>query len=302
MGELWRAENGFPGRELAAYAAAYGDRFDLFDARRPFFQCPALAAKKASSTAQLVAYRAAGIGRTLFDHTTAAESPALPPAEAARWLITAQMYDTGGLKTEYTKTKGSKAGLGNRFACAVVEGQTLHETLLLNTVVYDPAAEQPWMTTGRDRPVWEADEPPDPEPDERPPHGWTDLLTWPSRRILLKNGQDGQDALITGVVLTPGTRLKADLADVELMAAFSRPWLKGSKRGPLEPVLLQDVTGVWRHSRDLLLAADPVVAEYQRPPGPAQGHLDAHPRRGTRAAPPSPPRPDSRSCRRSPDS
>ena len=137
-GELWRAENGFPGRELAAYAAAYGDRFDLFDARRPFFQCPALAAKKASSTAQLVAHRSAGIGRTLFDHTTAAESPALPPAEAARWLITAQMYDTGGLKTEYTKTKGSKAALGNRFACAVVEGQTLHETLLLNTVGVRP--------------------------------------------------------------------------------------------------------------------------------------------------------------------
>ena len=152
----------------------------------------------------------------------------------------------------------------------MVEGQTLHETLLLNTVVYDPAAEQPWMTTGRDRPVWEADEPPDPEPDERPPLGWTDLLTWPSRRILLRNGQDGQDALITGVVLTPGTRLKADLADVELMAAFSRPWLKGNKRGPLKPVLLQDVTGVWRHSRDLLLAADPLwrsTSTYRRKPG-----------------------------------
>ena len=71
-------------------------------------------------------------------------------------------------------------------------------------------------------------------------------------------GRDQQDAVITGVVLTPGTRLKADLAEVELMAAFSRPWPKGNKRGPLEPVLLQDVTGVWRHSRDLLLAADPL--------------------------------------------
>jgi CRISPR system Cascade subunit CasA len=257
-GELWRADNGFPGPELAAYADAYGDRFNLFDARRPFYQCPALASKQASNTAQLVAFRAAGIGHTLFDHTTAAESPALSPAEAARWLITAQMYDTGGLKTNYTKDKGSKAGPGNFFACAVVEGQTLHETLLLNTVVYDPAAEHPWMTTGRDRPVWEADEPPDPEPDERPPLGWTDLLTWPSRRILLSSGQDRQDTLITGVVLTPGTRLKANLADVELMAAFSGPWLKGNKRGPLGPIVLQDVTGVWRHSRDLLLAADPL--------------------------------------------
>jgi CRISPR system Cascade subunit CasA len=257
-GELWRAQNGFPGQELAAYADSYSDRFDLFDARRPFFQCPALAAKEASTTANLVAYRSAGIARTLFDHTTAAESPALSPAEAARWLITAQMYDTGGLKTPYTKDKSSIAGLGNRFACTLVEGETLHETLLLNALVYDPAAEQPWMTSRHDRPVWEADEPPDPEPDERPPLGWTDLLTWPSRRILLRNGRDRQDTLITGVVLTPGTRLQANLAEVELMAAFSRPWLKGNKRGLLEPVLLQDVTGVWRHSRDLLLAADPL--------------------------------------------
>ena len=140
---------------IGSLCRVYGDRFDLFDDRRPFFQCPALAAKEASTTANLVAYRSAGIARTLFDHTTAAESPALSPAEAARWLITAQMYDTGGLKTQYTKDKGSIAGLGNRFACAVVEGETLHETLLLNTLVYDPAAEQPWMTSGRDRPVWE---------------------------------------------------------------------------------------------------------------------------------------------------
>jgi CRISPR system Cascade subunit CasA len=257
-GELWRAENGFPGQALAAYADAYGDRFELFDARRPFFQCPALAVKETSSTARLVAYQAAGISRTLFDHTTAAESPALSPAEAARWLITAQMYDTGGLKTRYTTAKGSKAGLGNRFACVVVEGETLHETLLLNTFVYDPAAEEPWMTSRLDRPVWEADEPPGPEPDERPPLGWTDLLTWPSRRILLRTGRDRRDALVTGVVLTAGTRLTANLADVELMAAFSRPWLKGNKRGPLEPLLLEDVTGIWRHSRDLLLSADPL--------------------------------------------
>ena len=84
------------------------------------------------------------------------------PRRAARWLITAQLYDTGGLKTPYTKDKSSKAGLGNRFACTLVEGETLHETLLLNTLVYNPAAEQPWMTSRRDRPVWEADELPIP--------------------------------------------------------------------------------------------------------------------------------------------
>jgi CRISPR system Cascade subunit CasA len=48
-GELWRAENGFPGQELAAYAETYSDRFNLFDDQRPFFQCPSLTAKPRST-------------------------------------------------------------------------------------------------------------------------------------------------------------------------------------------------------------------------------------------------------------
>jgi CRISPR system Cascade subunit CasA len=258
-GELWQAERGFPCEDLAAYAAAYGSTFELFDSSRPFLQCPALAGKKASSTATLVAYRATGSNTTLFDHTTAGEMPVLAPAEAARWLVTTLMYDTGGTKTPYTTTRFSETGLGNRFGCVVVEGASLHETLLLNTVIYDPAAERPWMTSRQDRPAWEADQPPGPEPDERPPYGWTDLLTWPSRRILLRPTQHAEDhAAVTGVVLAPGTRMRASLADVELMAAFTRPWRKGSLRGPLQPIVLEDVSGVWRHSRDLLLSGEPL--------------------------------------------
>jgi CRISPR system Cascade subunit CasA len=258
-GELWHAERGFPVKDLASYAAAYRDRFELFDSSRPFMQCPALAGKEASSTAKLVAYRAAGSNTTLFDHTTAGEMPIVAPAEAARWLVTTQMYDTGGTKTPFTKTRTSETGLGNRFGCVLVEGASLHETLLLNTVIYDPAAGRPWMTSPQDCPAWETDQPPGPEPDERPPSGWTDLLTWPARRVLLRPGHDYEGRLaVTGVVLAPGTQMRASLVDVELMAAFTRPWLKDKGRGPMKPITLGDVSGVWRHSRDLLLSGEPL--------------------------------------------
>ncbi|MCZ9339614.1 type I-E CRISPR-associated protein Cse1/CasA, partial [Streptomyces sp. TRM76130] len=69
--------------------------------------------------------------------------------------------------------------------CVLVEGASLHETLLLNMQLYQPEAELPPRTTAQDRPVWEASQPPNPEPDARAPLGWTDLLSWPSRRILL---------------------------------------------------------------------------------------------------------------------
>ncbi|MCZ9341096.1 type I-E CRISPR-associated protein Cse1/CasA, partial [Streptomyces sp. TRM76130] len=84
------------------------------------------------STAKLVAHRATGSNRTLFDHTTADQRPLLQPAEAARWLVTTQAYDTSGTKQPYRTERSAEGGLGNRFGCVLVEGASLHETLLLN--------------------------------------------------------------------------------------------------------------------------------------------------------------------------
>lgn len=253
--QLWEAVDGFPKKELATYQREYASRFDLFHPRMPFFQCPALDITP-GSTAKLVAHRATGSNRLLFDHTTAEERPPLRPAEAARWLVTTQTYDTSGTKQPYRTDKSSEGGLGNRFACVLVEGSTLHETLLLNLLPYDPDAEQPRSTTPEDRPVWERPEPPAPEPDSRLSHGWTDLLTWPSRRILLSTTVIEGQTWVDGVALTPGTRLQGELIDYEAMAAYRRPWHKGTSRAGLRPVSLDELRGVWRHSQEFLLSSE----------------------------------------------
>ncbi|HKS45436.1 MAG TPA: type I-E CRISPR-associated protein Cse1/CasA [Amycolatopsis sp.] len=259
---LWAA-HGLPTDPLRTYVGKFPNHFDLFHPERPFFQCPALASCSMSGTAKLVPFRAAGNNVTLFDHTTAADRPMLSPAEAARWLVTVQAYDTGGTKTPYRTVKSSERAPCNQFGCVLVEGATLKETLLLNMPTYEPESEMPMMTTADDRPAWETS-PPRAEPKSRDPLGWTDLLTWPSRRILLSSRTEGGNTVVDGVIITPGTRLRGELRHVELMAAFQRPARKprSKKPQPFSPVRLRERQGVWRHSQELLLAGDP---DRQRP-------------------------------------
>ncbi|MFI9388974.1 type I-E CRISPR-associated protein Cse1/CasA [Kutzneria sp. NPDC052558] len=255
--ELWSRRR-LPFAPLHAYLTEHRARFDLLDQDRPFLQCPKLGVKAWSSAAKLVPFRASGNNVTLFDHTTDAETVALPLAEAARWLVTAQAFDPGGMKTPFDKDKSSERAPCNYFGVVVVEGATLRETLLLNTHEYSPDDERPPMTGPDDRPAWEDPQAPRAEPDLRPPLGWTDLLTWPSRRILLGASEHDGRPVVDKVVITPGVRLRSQLPEVELMAAFRQPTLNGKpkKDAPLLPVRLREVRGVWRHSVELLLAGD----------------------------------------------
>lgn len=249
--QLWRAP-ALPGEPVLAYLGAFGDRFDLLHPQRPFLQCRALATLAVGSPAKLIPYRAVGNNVTLFDHTTASDQVRLEPGEAARWLVTLQAFDPGGMKTPFTKDKSSVRAPCNDFGVVLVEGASLKDTLLLNALVYDPDHGRPEPTSDRDRPVWEEPDDPAPEPYSRAPNGWTDLLTWPARRVLLTGTATGVD----GVVITPGTRLAASLPDDELMAAFRVP--RGprgvpKKDAPLLPVRLHPLRGVWRHSAELLM-------------------------------------------------
>ncbi|MER7003893.1 type I-E CRISPR-associated protein Cse1/CasA [Dactylosporangium sp. NPDC000555] len=283
--ELWRAE-GLPAEvpddtgepptdaRLAKYLAQYRDRFALFDVERPFFQCPAVAGVSPSSAAKLVPYRAAGNNVTLFDHTTADDEVRLTPAEAARWLVTLQAYDPGGMKSPYKTVKSSEQAPGNRFGMVLVEGGNLKETLLLNLMRYEPAGEKPRRTRRDDRPVWETDSP-GPEPDIREPLGWTDLLTWSSRRVWLVPREIDGETYVDQVVITPGDKLNAELQDNEWMAAYRRYPVqkKGTRKpskpsyGPWYPVRLRVNRGVWRHTQELLLAPSGVEEVHQQRPG-----------------------------------
>lgn len=246
-------------RAFEDYLATVADRFDLFHTTRPFLQTPALSEKAWGNVTQLLPHRATGNNATLFDHTTTADRVTLSPAQAARWLVTLQAFDVGGLKTPYRVDKSSEAGLANRFATTLLEGSTLRETLLLNLPIYHPHAGYPRPTSAADCPTWEYEHPPGPEPDKqgRAPNGWTDMLTWPSRRVLLHPAHTDQGVRVDGVIITPGTRLRTELTDSELMAAFryktKRQRGKVVKTGQAQPVVLEELRGVWRHARELLV-------------------------------------------------
>ncbi|MFG1879406.1 type I-E CRISPR-associated protein Cse1/CasA [Sphaerisporangium sp. NPDC049003] len=254
-GQLWAAER-FPADPLRSYLDPHRHRFDLFHPRLPFMQCAELASLSRATAAKLVPYRAVGNNVTLFDHTTSADRVVLSPEEAARWLVTLHAFDPGGMKTPYEKDKSSERAPCNWFGVVLVEGRSLKESLLLNAPVYRPDYEKPAMTTPEDRPVWEEREGPSPRPDKRTARGWTDLLTWPSRRVLLSANGSGGSTMVDGVVITPGTRLDARLPDEEMMAAFRRPRdAKGrfKRDAPMLPVQLHPLRGIWRHSVELLL-------------------------------------------------
>jgi CRISPR system Cascade subunit CasA len=265
--DLWEAES-IPTDPLRKYLERRRDRFDLFHPEVPFMQCAELRSLTSATAAKLVPYRAVGNNVTLFDHTTSHDKVVLTPHEAARWLVTLQAFDTGGMKTPYEKDKSSERAPCNWFGVVLVEGQNLKETLLLNAMVYLPDYEKPYMTTSEDRPIWEATGP-SPRPDKRTARGWTDLLTWPSRRVLLFARESGGSSVVDGVVITPGTRLDAKLPDEEKMAAFRMPKdAKGKfKAGaPMLPVRLYPLRGVWRHSVELLLSDPREENRYRQRP------------------------------------
>jgi CRISPR system Cascade subunit CasA len=256
-GALWSAGQ-LPPDPVRRYVGLYRDCFDLFHPQRPFMQCVGLAAVAPSTPAKLVPYRAVGNNVTLFDHTTSADRVVLSQPEAARWLVTSQAFDPGGMKTPYQKDKSSERAPCNLLGVVLVEGGNLKETLLLNALVYLPDYEKPTMTTPGDRPVWEDRDGPSPVPGKRSAHGWTDLLTWPSRRILVSPGRKDGTTVVDGVVITPGTRLVASLPDEEVMAAFRRPRdTKGRPKrdAPMLPVRLRPGRGIWRHSVELLMTS-----------------------------------------------
>lgn len=269
-GRLWD-EKQLDAEAIRDYLTGVKGSFDLFDLQRPFFQCPTLEASGDANPAVLLPFAANGNNVTLFDHHHSERKPVLPAAVAARWLVTLQAFDVGGAKsydvvTSTSKEKYAKAAPLSPLACIQVTGDTLRDTLLLNLVPYDTRLGVP-IPCDHDAPVWERT-PPDPAPAERVPHGYLDLLTWPSRRIRLTPvtlDEPQTELLVAAVILTPGDRWP-DPIDVhesgETMAAFR----KNPKAKPGEiawrPLRLEEDRALWRNATALLATG---IDDVQRP-------------------------------------
>ncbi|MFD4347426.1 type I-E CRISPR-associated protein Cse1/CasA [Streptomyces coelicoflavus] len=198
----------------------YGDRFRLFDAERPFAQVAGLEALsgETKTAAQLVPSVASGNNVPLFSTLSEADELLLAPGDAALWLLHTHCWDTASIKTGAVgdpqankgKTTGNPTGPLGQMGVVVPTGQTLYETLLLNTPIWPDGLEP------GDRPQWAWDERPAglgcKSPSEvawsqRPVTGLLDLLTFQARRIRLITCETEQGLRVHRAIVSAGDRL-----------------------------------------------------------------------------------------------
>lgn len=205
-GTLWDQPT-LPVDLIDGYLDEWSHRFDLLDLHHPFMQVAGLRASKLSGLTKIVTD--VPDGHAFFTTREGAQLQSMSFAEAARWLVHTQAFDVSGIKTGAIgdpRVKGGKGypigtGWAGRCGHVVVEHRTLRDTLLLNLVLEPKSPD-----AADDLPLWERPPlGPAVEKDHPVPVGQADLLTWPSRRILLQHN----GIQVTDVLLTNGDRLDA---------------------------------------------------------------------------------------------
>ena len=238
---------------LAAYFRRWHTRFDLFDEHHPFYQAPSLEFRYERPITQLTHELASGGNpATLFDHTV---EPALTPAQAARYVVAHQSFALGSLITfeqgqDRRRYGSADAAPLTKAAVAVVKGQTLFQTLMLNLHCYNAADAEPFeFDQDKDIPAWERGK--EPEPVDRYPSGYLDLLTWQSRRIRVhpETDQSGH-TMVRSVVIMKGEQFPDGWTSRqgETMVAFRRNPNAGPGQDPWPPLTFREERAVWRDS------------------------------------------------------
>lgn len=224
---------------VGRYLDRWRDRFDLFDSEHPFFQPEVDPAVAPTSVATLVADWSSGRNTTLIDHHRDDRPPDLTPAEAARALTTAQAFQLKGGRSRpfYRRAAPLAGGL-----VALLAGETLRDTILLNGVPYDPERGLPIPSTDDDRPCWERDADRLPHPDGTTPDGWLDLLTWLPRAVRLIPDDDGA---VRRCVIHQHLALPSDIFDPHIPMR--------DRDGELVRVRPAEGRALWRQADSILL-------------------------------------------------
>lgn len=239
-------------------------RFDLFDARQPFFQTAALAVEESKAVSMAKLLFQSDNNPLLWDHLYAANPPPIRAAQAARLLVMYQAFDTAGLITGVGAEKSAKAAPLIQCAVLIVRGANLFETLTLNLHCYSPEDGVPWdFDRARDRPAWERDE--GVLPEERYPDGYLDLLTWQSRRIRLwPEAEASGRLLVRRATVMKGFQFPAgwSRAGRETMVAFTKRLKPQPGQDPNPALRFQADRALWR---DSLALFESTGAEAARP-------------------------------------
>lgn len=201
--------------EGVSYFDEWADRFFLLG-ERPFFQVPGLqyvGSKPYSPVSEMIA-DVPKPDKYLFSMRDLRAADSLLPAEAARWLVFLQAYDTAGIKTPVEgnthvnkgKVYAPKGMLGTGWLGGIgglyAEGRNLFETLMLNWVLYDTKFDSEryrLFGNNQDIPVWEREDPPSTDlNDQNRFVGPVQAMTWQSRRVRLVPSED--NARIIGIM------------------------------------------------------------------------------------------------------
>lgn len=239
--ELWQAGR-LPAEPFTTYVAEWRERFDLCHPQRPFFQTPGLKDAKPVSVYRLAFVQ--GNNATLFDHRTESEEAGLPPDVAARLLATYQAFAIGGGVSKPFNLSHSPVAREGGFLC-LVNGPSLFHTLMLNAIA---VTNQPF-TKGNDHPTWELDDPPEPARNAVPV-GYTDYLTWQSRRVELVP-DPGSELCFSRVRMLQGQAPSDVVAGREPMCAYQQ-----DKKGQFRAVGFREGRALWRDSHTLLAAGE----------------------------------------------
>jgi len=232
---LWSAGR-WDATQVEEYLECWHARFDLFDEERPFYQATDLDFPTPKSIINAIPQMASGNNATLFDHHLEGQGATLDPAQAARTLLTVQAFGLGGLSGQ--KERPYTDAPWGRGVIFLMEGDTLFETLALNLFPPNPDQQQP-----DDCPAWECNDPFSPSREH--PHGYLDLMTWQSRRVLLLPEEVKGRTMVRNIRIAPGLRLSASVLDPY------KHYRKSKTAGLISLRFLED-RALWRDQASLL--------------------------------------------------
>lgn len=238
----------FDAEKIRSYFAAHPDRFDLFHEKYPFYQT-ASAREKTKDGAIIQLYFQAKANATLFDHSSTKFPKTPSPSEVARLILVIQAFDTTGTKTGENGKESADAAPLIQSAIALIRGESLFETLMLNLHRYNGKDNSPFQfQETQDVPPWENDS--KTRSTERWPNGLVDLLTWQSRQIAIQPEEDRNGQIkLTKAVIMPGFKFpKAEsIHEKETMLAY-----RVSKDGRMFSVGFSENRSLWRNADSLL--------------------------------------------------
>ncbi|MCQ9385379.1 type I-E CRISPR-associated protein Cse1/CasA [Brevibacterium moorei] len=238
--------------QVGAYLAKHRERFWLRHPTEPFFQVADLGPAKGDPK---------GLGTFVADYPANVQMFAqrgpdslerMTPAEAARWLVHTQAYDTSGIKTPDRRDPRAKNGKvyplgtawGGKGEILIASGEDLAFTLQLNYIAPETIGA---ISSPDDLPPWERPHPgavPEFDSPARP-RGFIQVYTWQARRLRLVF--DGQS--VVRVVLCYGDPLaeqnKYDL-DPMMTWRYSKPQSKKFDTTVFMPGMVDPNKAVWR--------------------------------------------------------